>query len=450
MIHRGRLSRRTVLRGLGVTVALPFLDAMRPRPLIAAGSDEKKPPLRAAFLYVPNGVHMPAWTPRSLGADFELPPILGPLRPVKDDILVVSGLTLNPARALGDGGGDHARAMASFLTGRHPRKTDGADICAGISVDQAAAQQIGRATRFPSLELGCEGGKNAGECDHGYSCAYQSNLSWRSETTPVAKQINPRLVFDRLFGGPAGPSGGDDRARALRRNKSILDFVDDDARRLGQALGAADRRKLDEYLTGVRELEQRINSTRPAVDLGIAKYPRPLGIPADYQEHIRLMGDLLVLAFQCDLTRVITLVFANDGSNRSYRTVGVADGHHDLSHHGGDSAKEEKIQKINHFHATQLAFILQKLKSIPEGNGTLLDHCMIVYGSGISDGNAHSHDDLPILLAGQGNGTIKSGRHVRLPNETPLTNLYLSMLDRVGAKLDGFGDSTGRLTVIDG
>jgi Protein of unknown function (DUF1552) len=450
MIHRGRLSRRTVLRGLGISVALPFLDAMRPSPLIAGSADEKSPPLRAAFLYVPNGVHMPAWTPRSLGAAFELPPILETLRPVKDDILVLSGLTLNPARALGDGGGDHARAMASFLTGRHPRKTDGADLRAGVSVDQAAAQQIGQKTRFPSLEIGCEGGKNAGECDHGYSCAYQSNLSWRSETTPVAKQINPRLVFDRLFGGPAETAGGEDTARAVRRNKSVLDFIGDDARQLSQALGTADRRKVDEYLTGVRELEQRINRTRPAVDVGVAKYARPLGIPADYQEHLRLMGDLLVLAFQCDLTRIITFVFANDGSNRSYRTVGVADGHHDLSHHGGESGKQEKIQKINQFHVSQLAFILQKLKSIPEGNGTLLDQCMIVYGSGISDGNAHSHDDLPILLAGKGNGTIKSGRHVRVPKETPLTNLYLSMLDRMAVKVDGFGDSTGRLTAIEG
>ena len=450
MIHRGRLSRRTVLRGLGVSVALPFLDAMRPSPLIAGRADEKSPPLRAAFLYVPNGVHMPAWTPRSLGAAFELPPILETLRPVKDDILVLSGLTLNPARALGDGGGDHARAMASFLTGRHPRKTDGADLRAGVSVDQMAAQQIGQKTRFPSLEVGCEGGKNAGECDHGYSCAYQSNLSWRSETTPVAKQINPRLVFDRLFGGPAETAGGEDTARAVRRNKSILDLIGDDARQLSQALGTADRRKIDEYLTGVREIEQRINRTQPAVDVGVAKYARPLGIPADYQEHLRLMGDLLVLAFQCDLTRIITFVFANDGSNRSYRTVGVADGHHDLSHHGGESAKQEKIQKINQFHATQLALILQKLKSIPEGNGTLLDHCMIVYGSGISDGNAHAHDDLPILLAGKGNGTIKSGRHVRVPKETPLTNLYLSMLDRMAVKVDGFGDSTGRLTAIEG
>jgi hypothetical protein len=447
MSHRGPLSRRAALRGLGVSVGLPFLEAMQPRSVVAASQEQKGPPLRMAFLYVPNGVHMPGWTPRSPGADFELPAILEPLRAVKSDLLVLSGLSLNPARALGDGGGDHARAMASFLTGRHPRKTDGADLRAGVSVDQAAAQRIGRATRFPSLELGCEGGKNAGECDHGYSCAYQSNLSWRSETAPVAKQTNPRLVFDRLFGAPGGTGGGEDVARADRHNKSILDFVGDDARRLSQKLGAADRRKLDEYLIGVREIEQRI--ARPAVDVGVARYPRPLGIPADYQEHLRLFGDLLVLAFQCDLTRIITFVFANDGSNRSYPGAGVWDGHHDLSHHGGDLAKQEKIQKINRFHTAQLAYILEKLKSIREGNGTLLDHCMILYGSGISDGNAHGHDDLPILLAGKAGGTVKTGRHVRLPSETPLTNLYVSMLDRMGVLVDGFGDSTGRLGVID-
>jgi hypothetical protein len=450
MSYRGRLSRRTVLKGLGVAVGLPFLEAMLPGPLVADSGDRKGPPLRMAFLYVPNGVHMPGWTPRSVGAAWELPAILEPLRAVKDDLVVLSGLTLNPARALGDGGGDHARAMASFLTGRHPRKTDGADLKAGVSVDQAAAQRIGQLTRFPSLEIGCEGGKNGGECDHGYSCAYQSNLSWRSETTPVAKQVNPRLVFDRLFGSQADRDGGDDLARENRRNKSILDFIGDDARQLSQTLGAADRRKLDEYLTGVRELEQRINRGRAPIDLGVANYPRPLGIPADYQEHLRLMADLLVLAFQCDLTRIVTFVLANDGSNRGYRTVGVSDGHHDLSHHGGDTAKQEKIQKINQFHTAQLAYLLQKLKAIPEGTGSLLDHSMILYGSGISDGNAHSHDDLPILLAGKANGTIKTGRHLRLAKETPLTNLYMSMLDRMGVNVDGFGDSTGRLAAIEG
>ena len=450
MIRHGRISRRTVLRGLGVSVALPLLEAMPIGSLHAGSADRGGAPLRMAFIYVPNGVHMPDWTPLSLGTDFELPMILEPLRAVRDDLLVLSGLTLNPARALGDGGGDHARAMASFLTGRHPRKTDGADLRAGISVDQLAAGVLGRSTRFPSLEIGCEGGRNAGECDHGYSCAYQSNLSWQSESTPVAKQINPRLVFDRLFGSPGGGQTNVDPARSDRRLKSILDFIGEDARQLRNVLGISDRRKLDEYLTGVREIEQRISHARPAVDVGGAKYPRPLGIPADYQEHLRLMSDLLVLAFQSNSTRVATFVFANDGSNRSYPAIGVPDGHHDLSHHGADLAKQERIRKINRFHTAGLAELLGKLKSIPEGEGTLLDHCMIAYGSGISDGNSHSHNDLPILLAGQANGAIKAGRHIRYPQETPLTNLYLTMLDLVGVKVERFGDSTGRLSGLDG
>jgi hypothetical protein len=444
-----RISRRAVLRGAGAVVALPLLEAMTPR---AARASDAKPPLRMAFLYVPNGVHMPDWTPKEVGAGFALPPVLEPLRAVKDDLLVLSGLTLDPARAHGDGGGDHARAMASFLTGRHPRKTDGADLRAGVSVDQVAAGAVGRSSRFPSLEIGCEGGKSSGECDHGYSCAYQSNLSWRGESSPAAKEINPRLVFDRLFGGPAGAGivGDEARAREARRRKSVLDHVAEEARQFAGALGAADRRKLDEYLSSVREVEQRVSLARPEPDAGRAQYPRPLGIPADYQEHLRLMGDLLALAFQSGLTRVATFVFANDGSNRSYRSIGVPDGHHDLSHHGGDEAKQSKIREINRFHTAQLAYLLEKLKSTPEGDGTLLDHSMIVYGSGISDGNAHSHDGLPILIAGKAGGTIKTGRHLRFPKETPLTNLYLSMLDRIGAPLDSFGDSTGRLASLDG
>jgi hypothetical protein len=442
-----RISRRAALRGAGVALALPLLEAMIPRGARGAGA---KPPVRLAFLYVPNGVHMPDWTPKTVGPEFELSPVLEPLRPFKDDLLVLGGLTLDPARAHGDGGGDHARAMASFLTGRHPRKTDGADLRAGISVDQVASQAAGRSTRLPSLEVGCEGGKSAGECDHGYSCAYQSNLSWRSESTPVAKEVNPRLVFDRLFGGLPGGDGDEARARGERHRKSVLDHVTEDARQLASALGASDRRKLEEYLTSVREIEQRISRAAPARDGGRVRYPRPLGIPADYQEHLRLMSDLLALAFQSDLTRVATFVFANDGNNRSYRAIGVSDGHHDLSHHAGDEAKQEKIRRINQFHTAELAYFLGRLKSTPEGDGTLLDHCMVVYGSGISDGNAHSHDELPILLAGKAGGTIKTGRHVRYPKETPLTNLYLCMLDRIGVPLDAFGDSTGRLAALDG
>jgi hypothetical protein len=436
------------LRGLGASLALPVLDAMADRSVCAGSLRGGKPPLRMAFLYIPNGVHMADWTPRVEGAGFELPAILEPLKIVKEDLLVISGLTLNPARALGDGGGDHARAMASFLTGRHPRKTGGADLCAGISVDQMAAQKVGHLTRFPSLEIGCEGGQNGGECDHGYSCAYQSNLAWRSESAPLAKQINPRLVFDRLFGVPNTNNGAEASARSDRRQKSVLDFVAEDARRLTRIVGTSDRRKLDEYLSSVREVEQRISRAPRVADPGGTVCPRPLGIPADFEEHLRVMSDLLVFAFQTDLTRIATFVFGNDGSNRSYPAIGIADGHHDLSHHGGDNRKQAMIRTINRFHVAQLAYFLSKLKSTPDGDGSLLDHAMIVYGSGISDGNSHSHNDLPILLAGKANGVIKSGRHIRVPAETPLTNLYVSMLHRLGAPAASFGDSTGELTAL--
>ncbi len=442
-----QISRRAALRGLGVSVALPFLEAMMP---LRAKAATATAPTRAAFVYVPNGVHMPAWTPATTGAQFELPPILASLKPVRDELLVLSGLTLDKARAHGDGGGDHARAMATFLTGTHPRKTNGTGLRAGVSVDQVAAAKIGRATRFPSLEIGCEGSKSDGACDHGYSCAYQTNLSWRGESTSAAKEIDPRLVFERLFGGSNPNENDAARTRRERDRKSILDFVADDATQVRGTLGTADQRKLDEYLTGVREVERRIALAQPTVEVGQAKFAKPVGVPADFREHVRLMCDLLVLSFQADLTRVATLVFANDGSNRSYATVGVPEGHHDISHHGGEAAKQKKIQAINTFHAEQFAYLLGKLKSVVDGDGTLLDRCLILYGSGISDGHTHDHDDLPILLAGRGNGTVKTGRHIRYAQETPLTNLYLSMLDRLGAAVDAFGDSTGRLGKLEG
>jgi hypothetical protein len=443
-----KISRRTVLRGLGACVALPLLEAMGPQS--AARAAEGRAPLRTAFVYVPNGKHMADWTPASIGPLAALPPTLKPLEPMREELLVLGGLTLDPARAHGDGGGDHARAMATFLTGRHPHKTNGADLRAGISVDQLAACKVGQATRFASLEIGCEGGSSSGNCDHGYSCAYQTNLSWRSETAPAAKETDPRLVFERRFGGPLGSGSDSDRARRERDDKSILDFVAEDAGRLKARLGASDRRKLDEYLTGVREIEQRIVRVQPKAEIGRTKYHRPVGIPGDYGEHLRLMSDLLALAFQADLTRIATFVFANDGSNRGYRALGVPEGHHDLSHHGGSKAKMVKVQKINQFHVEQFAYLLGKLKAIQEGTGTLLDNCMIVYGSGIGDGDRHNHDDLPILLAGKGGGTLKTGRHLRYPRETPLMNLYLSMLDRMGVYVDSFGDSTGRLTGLEG
>lgn len=441
------VSRRTVLRGMGAAIALPWLEAMMPRTLFGAAAPAVAP-RRMAFLYVPNGIDMANWTPAVEGALTELPATLKPLAPFQKDLLVLSGLTLDKARPNGDGPGDHARAMAAFLTGSQPRKTHGADIRVGISVDQLAAQKIGKTTRFASLEIGCEGGKSSGNCDSGYSCAYSANLSWRNESSPVAKEVNPRLVFERLF---SAPGKGDDATRRRESYKhSILDFAGEDARNLKNRLGSTDQRKLDEYLTGIREIEQRLIRVEQTADVAAPSgISRPTGVPKDYREHLRLMADMLVLAFQADLTRVSTFVFANDGSNRSYRDYGVPEGHHDTSHHGGSKVKKAKVQKINQFHIEQLAYLLGRLKSIQEGKGTLLDNCTLVYGSGISDGNRHNHDDLPILVVGKGGGTLKTGRHILYPKNTPLMNLYLCLLDRVGVHVDSFGDSKGRLTGLD-
>jgi hypothetical protein len=302
-------------------------------------------------------------------------------------------------------------------------------------------------TKLPSIELGCEKGRNAGGCDSGYSCAYSNNVSWASGTTPVGKEINPRAVFERLFGNGVAPQQTEGQARRTALQKSILDFISDDAQRLQSRLGRNDQRKLDEYLTGVREIERRIERSESKSDIDAdVDYPAPAGVPDEYAEHIRLLCDMIVLAFQTDTTRIATFMFANAGSNRSYRQIDIPDGHHALSHHGGDPAKHAKIRRINRFHVEQLAYLLERLKAIPEGDGTVLDHSMICYGSGLSDGNRHNNEDLPILLAGGGNGTIDSGRHVRFPQETPLCNLFLSMLERVGAPTDYIGDSTGSLS----
>lgn len=449
-----RISRRTALKGLGTVVALPWLESLTSAAPVRASA---APPRRLAFLYVPNGVNMDHWTPRTPGRLGELPAILKPLEPFKDSINVISGLALDKARPNGDGPGDHARAMAAFLTGAQPKKTQGSDIRVGISADQHVANAIGDQTRFPSLELGIERGGNTGNCDSGYSCAYSHNLSWRSESTPNAKEVNPRAVFDRLFGGNDPKELAAARAKRELYNKSILDFVTEDARSLSRTLGAADQRKLDEYLSSIREIEQRIEKARR---LASAPPPRPdMPPPAaqgdhywreHYSEHLRIMLDLLVLAFQADLTRVATFPFANEGSNRPYRHIEVPEGHHDLSHHGNDPKKLEKIKKINIFHTEHLAYFLGKLRAIKEVNGTtLLDNVMVVYGSGNGDGNRHNHDDLPILLCGKGGGTIETGRHLAFPKraDTPLMNLYLALFERMGVPTRSFGDSTGVLPI---
>lgn len=444
MFSNKQLSRRTTLRGLGVALSLPWLEAMGPLDAWADKSKDGKPtPNRMAFIYVPNGKNMVDWTPTKEGSEFDLPAILKPLSPVKDKLMVLSGLTADKARANGDGGGDHARALGAFLTGAQPRKTDGTDIRAGISVDQVAAAQVGQQTRLPSLEIGCEHGSMAGNCDSGYSCLYSSTMSWRSATQPLPKEVNPKLAFERLFA--TTPNAQVEKRNTSR--KSILDFVREDSKDLAGRLGVNDVRKLDEYLSSIRDIELRIDRAEKLPPVKTPDYAAPKGIPAAYDQHIRLMCDLMVLAFQADVTRVITCVMANEGSNKPYPFIDVKEGHHDLSHHGNNKDKKDKIRKINLFHTTQLAYLLEKLNKTPEGDGTLLDHSMIAYGSGNSDGNAHNHDNLPLLLAGGGCGTLKTGRHVRFPKETPLNNLWLSMLNRMDVNLRELGDSSGELKI---
>lgn len=439
------IPRRTFLRGLGTALALPALDIMNPLTAVAgptAGS--ARPPRRMAFIYIPNGANMADWTPRAEGTEFELPYILEPLEPYRQELLVLTGLTHDKARPNGDGAGDHARASATFLTACQARKTDGADIRVGVSADQVAAARVAGQTRFASLELGCDRGKLSGNCDSGYSCAYSFNIAWKTPTTPLPPETDPRLVFERLFASGSPEENAEARARRQRHERSVLDFVLEDARHLQRRLGATDRRKLDEYLTAVRELEQRIEHAEK-FQASLPSYDKPTGVPPSYAEHLRLMFDLLALAFQTDSTRIATFILAHDGSNRPYPFLGVRDGHHDLSHHGNDAEKKRKIARINRFHVEQFAQFLGRLKAIREGDGTLLDHCMIVYGGAISDGNRHNHDDLPVLLAGRGGGTLETGRHVRYPNNTPMANLYLSMLERFGTPVERLGDSTGPL-----
>jgi hypothetical protein len=447
MMRAQALPRRTFLKGLGTTLALPLLEAMAPPVRLAAAVTPDRLPQRLAFIFVPNGVNMADWKPTDEGSDFRFPYILEPLESVREDVLVLSGLAHDKARPNGDGAGDHARASATFLTGCQARKTAGADIKVGISVDQVAAQKIGHLTHLPSLELGCDRGQQVGNCDSGYSCAYSFNISWKTESTPLPAEVNPRLLFERLFGNGNSREMAENRGRRERYNQSILDFVLEDARQLHGQLGSADQRKLDEYLSAVRELETRVGQAVPPSSLP-TDFPKPKGIPDNYEEHIRLMFDLLALAFQTDSTRVASFIMAHDGSNRPYPFIDVSEGHHDLSHHGDSEEKKEKIGRINRFHLTQFANFLQKLKATPEGQGRLLDNCMIVYGSGISDGNSHAHNDLPVLLAGHGGGSLNPGRHVQYPRDTPMANLFISLLERAGVQTERVGDSSGRLPFL--
>ncbi len=445
IVTRRYLPRRTFLRGMGAVIALPALDAMTPafasRSMSAQATGSAT---RLAFTYVPNGIMMGDWTPVAEGADFELPRILVPITPLRDDVLVLSGLSHKNGMALGDGAGDHARAAASYLTGVHPRKTAGADIQNGISVDQIAAAHVGDQTRLRSLELGCDDSRTIGNCDSGYSCAYTNSLAWRGPATPLPPETNPRLVFERLFGDIDTSLPPEVRKRRLLHRRSILDLVTDRTARLMGELGPTDRGKLDDYLSSVRDIERRIEKAETDFTDVVPEIQRPTGIPVEYADYVKLMFDLQIVAFQTDSTRVVTMMMGREGSGRTYPEIGVPDPHHPLTHHRGNPEWIEKVKKINTLHMELFAGFLKKLKETPDGDGTLFDHSLVVYGSGLSDGNRHTHNDLPVLVAGRG-GDFRLGRHVVYPINTPMTNFYLTLLDRMGVHEEQIGDSTGRV-----
>jgi hypothetical protein len=420
-----KLSRRHLLRGAGATLALPWLEAM---------AAPAAPPKRLIVVYAPSGKIMPHWTPSTTGTGFTFPRTLAPLEKHRARVAVLSGLAANQGNALGDGAGDHARAASSYLTGVHPRKTEGADIRCGISMDQIAAAHFAKSTRIPSLEITCEDSRQVGSCDS-YSCVYQS-ISWKSATQPMPPEMNPRTVFERLFGDASlTPS-----QRAARR--SVLDLTRTETARLSGSLGATDKRKLDEYLTAIREVETRMEKAGPNVGANA-----PAGIPTSYREHARLLFDLSALAFASGSTRMITFMLAREGGLRTYPEAGVPEAHHSCTHHRGDPELIEKVAKINAFHVEQFAYFLDKLQVTADGEGTLLDHTLALYGASIGDPNVHDHNDLPTLVAG---GKLGGGRHLTYARNTQVANLHLSLLDLAGVPVDRFGDATGRLDYLTG
>jgi hypothetical protein len=450
------LSRRRFLRGLGACLALPAFESLRPYGLQAAvpaaeglGVTPSGAPLRMAYVYFPNGAHQQYWWPQGEGADFVLGRTMQPLEGLKRKIQVISGLDHLNATAGDDGAGDHARANGTFLTGVRVRKTAGADIQAGVSIDQVVAERLGHLTRFPSLELSCDAVRKSGNCDSGYSCAYQFNLAWRSPTVPLAPEPNPRLAFERLFGGGTAGERRENQRIRQQQQRSILDFVLEDAHSLQGQLASRDREKLDEYLESVRDIETRIER---AERFGAAPDPgmeSPAGIPPSFEDHMRLMYRMLVLAFQTDSTRVATFLLAHDGSNRPFGDIGIPEGHHYLSHHGNRQDMMDKIGDIDLWYMRQFAWFLEQLDQTQDVDGhSLLHNSMIVYGCGNADGNRHTHNNLPIILAGAGGGTLNPGRYVKLSSR-PACNLFLGMADRIGVRdLDRFGDSTDRLDAV--
>ncbi|MBN9517221.1 DUF1552 domain-containing protein [bacterium] len=439
IVTKRALPRRTFLRGVGAAVSLPLLDAMIPALTAAAQTPAAPQRLRRlGYVYMPMGCDRARWTPPGGDRLGELPFILAPLAPVKEHVTVVSNTELRNAYP-----GTHATSNSAFLSAARAKLTESADYFLGTTADQVAARHIGRDTQLPSLELSMDLMALAGQCDNGYACVYQNNLSWSSPTTPLPSEAHPRVVFERLFGD--GATGAERRA-SLRARASLLDSVMDEFTTLQTQLGPADRARLAQYLDTVREVERRIHRAEAAArDNQLPDLARPAGVPASYADHARLMFDLQVLAFQGDVTRVVTFQLARETSNRTYPEIGVPDPHHPLSHHGNDPAKVEKIAKINRFHVSLFAEFLAKLRATREGEGTLLDHSLLLYGSGMGNPNVHDHDDLPILVAGGAAGRMRGGRHIRFARPTPLADLHLTLLDKVGVRLGSFGDSRGKV-----
>lgn len=440
------LSRRTVLRGMGATIALPLLDGMVPA-LAALRNTAAAPVRRLGAVYLPNGMNIWQWTPKAEGSAFEFTRILEPLAPFRDRLLVLSGLSSTVADALpGEGGGDHSRGQAAFLTGLHayPKKRTG-PVELGVSMDQIAAKELASKTQLASLELSLEANDFVGSCEGALPCTYIGTVSWRTPTTPLPMEVDPRAVFERMFGA-SGSTDSRVRLERLRRDRSILDTAGESVARLQEGLGPADRTKLDEYLAAVRDIERHIQLAEQQSSRGLSvTVDQPAGIPPTFEEHAKLMFDLMALAYQTDMTRVCTLMIGREQTGRTYPEVGVPEPHHPVSHHFNQPATLEKLAKINTFHTTLFAHFLEKLRSTPDGDGSLLDHAMIIYGAGLSNSDIHYHHDLPILLAGGGSGQIKGGRHVRFPLDTPLANLHVSLLDKMGIPVENLGDSTGKL-----
>ncbi len=444
-ITKKAISRRTMLRAAGVTLGLPLLDSMVPAqtPLAKTAASPK---VRMGLCFIPHGAVMTNWTPAEVGAMTKMSRTLAPLEPYRDHVTVVSNLAHKMAApgGPGDNGGDHTRSPAVFLNGVHPKRTDGADIQAGVTIDQMAAAQIGQETPLPSLELATEDFSGlVGSCDVGFSCTYMNTISWRTPTTPLPMEINPRVVFDRMFGDGATV---EERLARIQQQRSILDAIQSQVQRLQGKLGASDRTRVSEYLETVREIERRIQlSEKQNSNSALAVPGTPTGIPDDHQEHSKLMFDLMAIAFQTDITRVSSFMMAREVSYRTFPMLGISEGFHPASHHQNNADRLENLTKINTYHVSLVAHLLNRLKSTPDGDGTLLDHSIILYGSGMSNSNVHDHSPLPVLVAGGAAGKLKGGRHLKYEPETPMANLLLSLLDKAGIKKESVGDSTGLL-----